>query len=186
MEELSKILDDTRTAMQKSYSHAEDEFSKIRAGKANPSMLDGLMVDYYGNPTPLNQVANVTTPDARTILVQPWEKAMIQHIEKAIIDANLGLTPGNDGNVVRINIPILTEERRKQLVKQLNNEAENARIAIRNIRKDSNEKIKKEQKNGLPEDLAKEGEAKVQTMTDQFSAKINSLAEVKEKEIMTV
>jgi len=186
MEELKTILDDTKANMEKAFKHTEAEFAKIRAGKAMPSMLDGLFVDYYGAPTPLGQAANISTPDARTILVQPWDKSLIGAIEKAITDANLGLNPQNDGTMVRINVPPLTEERRKLLVKNVKNDAEQARVAIRNLRKDSNERIKKSQKDGLPEDMAKDGENKVQQFTDQYIKKIDELCDVKEKEIMTV
>jgi ribosome recycling factor len=186
MEEIKTILDDTKAAMDRSIEHTESDFAKIRAGKAMPNMLDGIMVDYYGAPTPLAQAANVTTPDARTLVIQPWDKSLIGAIEKAITDSNLGLNPQNDGIVVRIIVPPLTEERRKALVKNVKNDAEQAKVTIRNIRKDSNERIKKSQKDGLAEDLAKDGEAKVQVLTDQYIKKIDELMVAKEKEIMTV
>jgi ribosome recycling factor len=186
MEEIKTILDDTKAAMDRSIEHTESDFAKIRAGKAMPNMLDGIMVDYYGAPTPLAQAANVTTPDARTLVIQPWDKSLIGAIEKAITDSNLGLNPQNDGVVVRIIVPPLTEERRKALVKNVKNDAEQAKVTIRNIRKDSNERIKKSQKDGLAEDLAKDGEAKVQVLTDQYIKKIDELMVAKEKEIMTV
>lgn len=186
MEDLKTILDDTKVAMDKCISHTESDFAKIRAGKAMPSMLDGVMVDYYGAPTPLGQAANVTTPDARTLIVQPWDKSLISAIEKAITDSNLGFNPQNDGAVVRIAVPPLTEERRKALVKNVKNDAEQAKVTIRNIRKDSNERLKKSQKDGMPEDVAKDGETKVQTITDQYIKKIDELMAAKEKEIMTV
>jgi len=186
MEEVKNILDDAKNTMEKCISHAIDEYSKIRAGRASSSMIENVMVDYYGNPTPITQVGNISTPDAKSIVIQPWEKSSLQPIEKAIMDSNLGLTPSNDGVVVRINIPALTEERRKQLVKQLNNEAENARIALRSVRKDSNEKLKRAQKEGLAEDDVKDGETKTQNLTDQYIAKLNAITEAKEKEIMTV
>lgn len=186
MEELKTILDDTRAGMDKCFAHAESEFSKIRAGKASPSMLDGIVVDYYGAPTPLAQAANVASPDARTLTIQPWDKGLINAIEKAIKDSNLGLNPQNDGVMIRLNVPPLTEERRKLLVKEVKNEAEQAKITVRNIRKDSNERLKKSQKDGMAEDIAKDGEAKVQVLTDQFIKKIDELTVVKEKEIMTV
>lgn len=185
-EEIKSILDFTRGAMDKAIQHLNVEFSKIRAGKASPSMLDGLLVDYYGAMTPLNQAANVNTPDARTLVIQPWDKKLISGIEKAIMESNLGLNPQNDGEVIRLNVPPLTEERRKQLVKTCKTEAENSKISIRNIRKESNEKVKKLQKDGLAEDLAKDAEASVQQITDQFIARVDEVAAVKEKEIMTV
>ncbi|HYG14656.1 MAG TPA: ribosome recycling factor [Bacteroidia bacterium] len=186
MEDLKTILDDAKNTMDKCIVHTEAEFAKIRAGKAMPNMLDSVSVDYYGAPTPLSQAANISTPDARTIVVQPWDKSLIGAIEKAITDANLGLNPQNDGIVVRINVPPLTEERRKVLVKNVKNDAENARITIRNIRKDANERLKKSQKDGMAEDIAKDGEAKVQVLTDQYIKKIDELFAAKEKEIMTV
>lgn len=186
MEELKTILDDTRASMDKCFAHAESEFSKIRAGKASPSMLDGIVVDYYGAPTPLAQAANVAAPDARTLTIQPWDKGLITAIEKAIKDSNMGLNPQNDGILIRLNVPPLTEERRKLLVKEVKNEAEQAKVTVRNIRKDSNERLKKSQKDGMAEDIAKDGEAKVQVLTDQFIKKIDELTVSKEKEIMTV
>src|SRR5437868_4084167 len=146
MADVSKILSDTETSMNKALNHLEAELTKIRAGKANPTMLDGIMVDYYGNPTPINQVANVTVLDARTISVQPWEKNMLQAIERGITMANIGINPQNDGNIIRLFLPPLTEERRKELVKRCNNEGEHAKVAVRNIRRDSIEAIKKLQK----------------------------------------
>ncbi len=186
MEDLKTILDDTKVAMDKCISHTESDFAKIRAGKAMPAMLDSVVVDYYGAPTPLAQAANVTTPDARTLIVQPWDKSLISAIEKAITDANLGFNPQNDGAVVRIAVPPLTEERRKALVKNVKNDAEQAKVTIRNIRKDSNERLKKAQKDGMPEDVVKDGETKVQNITDQYIKKIDELMAAKEKEIMTV
>ena len=149
-------------------------------------MLEGINVDYYGASTPLNQAANVNSPDARTIVIQPWDKSLIGAIEKAIMESNLGLNPQNDGEVVRLNVPPLTEERRKQLVKTAKTEAENSKIAVRNIRKESNEKVKKLQKDGLAEDMAKDAEASIQQITDQFIARVDEVGVVKEKEIMTV
>jgi ribosome recycling factor len=186
MEEVKTILDETKNSMDKCIQHTEVEFANIRAGKASPSMLDGLSIDYYGAMTPVSQAANITTPDARTIVIQPWDKGLIGAIEKAIIDSNLGLNPQNDGIMVRLNIPPLTEDRRKGLVKTVKAEGENAKVTIRNIRKDGNERIKKAQKDGLAEDLAKDGEAKVQVLTDQYIKKIDELLVIKEKEIMTV
>ena len=170
--------------MIKALSHLSHELTKIRAGKAHPSMLDGLLVNYYGASTPLQQVASVTTPDARTLFVKPWEKGMIQEIEKAIINGNLGLNPQNDGQQVIINIPMLTEERRKQLVKQVGHECEQGRISIRNIRKDTNEQLKKIK--GVSEDDIKNAEDKVQKMTDDSILKVDALMKKKEAEIMTV
>lgn len=180
------IIDETKLQMEKAISHLEAELLKIRAGKANPQMLDGLMVDYYGANTPITQVANINTPDARTIAIQPWEKSMLVAIEKAILASNLGFNPQNDGAMIRITIPPLTEERRKDLVKKAKNEAEAAKVSIRNLRRDANEMVKKAMKEGLPEDLAKEAEAKVQNLTDSFVSKVDKHLEAKEKEIMTV
>ncbi len=172
--------------MKKAISHLEAELQKIRAGKANPALVDSVMVDYYGNMTPLNQIANVSTADARTLIVQPWEKSMLTPIEKAIQVANLGLNPQNDGVVIRINVPALTEERRKELVKKAKAEAEHCKVTLRNARKDGNEAIRKFVKSGVPEDLGKQAEAKIQTLTDNYSAKADKHIESKEKEIMTV
>jgi ribosome recycling factor len=186
MDELNKVLGQMQEQMQRAISHLEAELVKVRAGKANPSMLDSIFVDYYGNNTPLNQVANVNTLDARTLVIQPWEKAMIKPIEKAIIDANLGFAPQNDGQIVRINVPPLSEERRKDLVKKAKAEGENAKVSIRNLRREGNEQIKKIQKTGIPEDLAKDAENRIQKMTDDFIVKVDKHLESKEKEIMTV
>jgi len=185
-EEIQFVLDDAKEQMEKAVSHLEAELVKVRAGKASPTMLEGIMVDYYGNRTPLNQVANVNTADARTLVVQPWEKAMLTPIEKAIQVANLGLNPQNDGVIIRILVPALTEERRKDLVKKAKSEAENAKVSLRTLRKEANEALKKLQKDGTPEDEVKEGEAKVQVLTDTYVAKCDKHLEVKEKEIMTV
>ncbi|MGR6087371.1 MAG: ribosome recycling factor [Arcticibacter sp.] len=185
-EEVKKIQNDAQSLMEKAISHLESELAKIRAGKANPAMLEGIMVDYYGNHTPLNQVANVNTPDARSIVIQPWEKSMLTPIEKAIQAANLGFNPQNDGLLIRIIVPPLTEERRKELVKRSKSEGENARVTVRNIRRDALENVKKQGKNGLPEDVQKDAEAKIQTLTDNFIAKVEKHLESKEKEIMTV
>jgi ribosome recycling factor len=184
--DVKKLLDETRAAMQKALEHFEFELSKIRAGKASAGMLDGVLVDAYGVKSPLVQVGNISTPDARTISIQPWDASLLQPIEKAILAANIGLTPQNDGKIIRLNIPPLTEERRKELVKQTKHEAENCRISIRTVRKEANEKIKKMQKDGLPEDSAKNAETSVQNLTNEFSAKIEKHLEIKEKEIMTV
>ncbi len=186
-EELNFIYDATEEHMQKSLAHLETELKSIRAGKASPNMLSGVMVDYYGNPTPLSQVANVGVRDARTITIQPWEKKMLSHIERAIINSNLGFAPNNNGEMVIINIPPLTEERRKNLVKQAKDEAETAKVSIRNIRKEANNDIKKLEKDKeISEDESKIGHEEIQKMTDKFSKEIEKLLEKKEKDIMTV
>lgn len=180
------IVDDASQQMKKAINHLETELAKIRAGKANPQILDGIFVDYYGASTALNQVANVTVPDARTLSIQPWEKNMLGPIEKAIIASNIGLNPQNDGNYIRLFLPPLTEERRKELVKRVNNEGEQAKVSVRSIRRESIEQIKKEQKDGLSEDVAKDGEARVQGVTDKFIALVDQHCKDKEKEIMTI
>src|SRR5687767_8778217 len=184
MEELELYLDDAKAQMNRALTHVGQELAKIRAGKANPSMLDGIFVSYYGANTPLNQVSSLTTPDARTIFIKPWEKGMIQEIERAIMAANLGLNPQNDGQQVIINIPMLTEERRRQLVKQVGNECEHGKVSVRNIRKETNEELKKVK--GVSEDDVKNAEEKVQKLTDEFITKIDALMKRKETEIMTV
>lgn len=183
---IKKQLTDAKALMEKAIEHCDNELSKIRAGKASPSMLDGVLVDYYGSPTPLSQVGSVNTPDAKTIVIQPWEKTLLGPIEKAIMEANLGVNPQNDGVVIRINVPPLTEERRRDLVKKSKGEAENGKIAIRNIRKDINDKIRKLKAEGVSEDEMKTGEADVQKLVDSYIAKVDQLAEAKEKDIMTV
>lgn len=185
-EDVKFYLDETEEQMSKAISHLEAELIKIRAGKASPQMLDGVYVDYYGAQTPLSQVANVNTADARTLVIQPWEKNMLSLIEKAIQVANLGFNPQNDGTIIRINVPPLTEERRKDLVKRAKAEVEHCKVTLRNARKDGNEAIRKLVKDGMPEDIGKTAEAKIQTLTDTYSAKADKLIEVKEKEIMTV
>jgi ribosome recycling factor len=184
MEEIELYLDEARDLMTKAVNHCSHELTKIRAGKANPSMLDGVQVSYYGTMSPLHQVASITTPDARTIFIKPWEKNMIPEIEKSIMNANLGLNPQNDGQQVIINVPMLTEERRKQLVKQVGQECEQGRVSVRSIRKDTNEQLKKIK--GASEDDVKNAEETVQKMTDEFIAKIDNLMKKKEGEIMTV
>ncbi|WP_312791020.1 ribosome recycling factor [Sphingobacterium sp.] len=187
MNELISIeLDDCKDKMSKAVAHTESELTKIRAGKASPSMLDGISVDYYGSATPLSQVANINTTDARTIVIQPWEKSLINAIEKSITDANLGINPQNDGIVIRLNVPPLTEERRRDLVKKVKEETERGRIGIRNIRKDTNESIKKLKNDGASEDEIKTAEGEVQKLTDAYIVKVDNLAELKEKDIMTV
>ena len=184
MEEIELFIEEAREQMNKSLSHVSNELAKIRAGKASPSMLDGIMVSYYGTMSPLNQVSSITTPEARTIFIKPWEKNLIQEIEKSIMAANIGLTPQNDGQQVIINIPMLTEERRKQLVKQAHSECEQGKVSIRAIRKDINEQLKKIK--GASEDDVKNGEEIVQKTTDEFIGKIDALMRKKEGEIMTV
>lgn len=184
MEEIKLYLDEAKDQMNKALNHLSLELSKIRAGKANPSMLDGLLVSYYGAMSPLSQVSSITTPDARTLFIRPWEKGLIQEIEKAIINANLGLTPQNDGQQVIINIPMLTEERRKQLVKQVSHECEQGKVSIRSIRKETNESLKKIK--GVSEDDVKNAEETVQKLTDDFMLKIDAFLRKKEAEIMTV
>ncbi len=183
---LKTILDSMKDGMDKAIEHAQNEFSKIRAGKAHPSMLDSVKVDYYGNLVPITQVGNINTPDAKSIVVQPWEKNMLQAIEKGIIIANLGFNPSNDGSIIRVILPALTEDRRREIVKKVKAESENAKVGIRNIRKEVNEAIKKIQKEGLPEDEAKTGEANVQKTTDTYIKKIEDLLVIKEAEIMQV
>ena len=185
-DDVKKMLNDTRSLMTKALEHFEFELSKIRAGRANTGMLDGLEVDAYGAKTPIFQVGNISTPDARTLMIQPWDATLVPAIEKAILAANIGITPQNDGKVIRLNIPALTEERRKDLVKQAKHQAENCRISIRTVRKDANEKVKKLQKDGLPEDGSKKAEADIQNITNDFSGKVEKHLELKEKEIMTV
>lgn len=183
---IKNLLDEAKLLMEKAITHTDSELLKIRAGKANPTMLDGLYIDYYGTNTALGQVANINSPDARTLVVQPWEKNLIGAIERAIQEANLGLNPQNDGSLIRINIPALTEERRKDLVKMAKTECEQGKITIRNARKDTNEGFKKLVKDGVAEDDAKTGEAEVQKLTDTYIIKIDKLLEVKEKDILTV
>lgn len=185
-EEVEFILDHCKEKMAAAIEHLEKELVHIRAGKASPAMLDGVHVEYYGSQTPLNQVSNVSTPDARTIAVQPWEKNLIPQIEKAILNANLGFNPDNNGEIIRINIPVLTEERRRGLVKQAHQEGENAKVSVRGARKDSNDSLKKLLKEGLSEDIEKDAEAEVQRLTDEFGKKIDALVEAKEEDIMTI
>jgi ribosome recycling factor len=172
--------------MQKATDHLEHELARLRAGRATPVLLDGITVDYYGVNSPLAQVSNINTPDPKTILIQPWEKTMLGTIEKAIMAANIGLTPMNNGEVIRINVPPLTEERRHQLVKQVRNEGETAKISIRNSRKWANDELKQLLKNGLPEDLEKDAVENVQEMTAEFTAKVDKIITLKEKDVMTV
>jgi ribosome recycling factor len=185
-DDLMKILANASALMKKAIDHLEAELVKIRAGKANPNMVDGIMADYYGNPTPINQVANITSLDARTLSIQPWEKNMLQAIERAIIAANIGINPQNDGNVIRLFLPPLTEERRKELVKKCNAEGEHAKVSVRNIRRDAIEHIKKLQKEGVSEDDCKDAEKEAQDTTDKFIALVEKHLTAKEKEIMSV
>lgn len=185
-EELDFILESTEEGMRNSVAHLEKEFVNIRAGKATPAMLGGVFVDYYGSATPLTQVSNINTPDARTITVQPWEKNMLQPIEKAIQIANLGFNPMNNGDQIIISVPPLTEERRRDLVKQAKTYAEDAKVGIRNVRKDSNTEIKKLEKNGLSEDVCKGAEEEVQNLTNSYIKKIDEHLALKEAEIMKV
>tara|TARA_Y100000996_G_scaffold415128_1_gene408349 strand:- start:8644 stop:9204 length:561 start_codon:yes stop_codon:yes gene_type:complete len=186
MEEIDLILEDTKERMEKSIQFLISELKKIRAGKATPSMLDSVMVDYYGSPTPILQVASITTPDSRTLFVKPWEKTIIQDIEKAIVSSDLGLNPQNDGENVIINIPPLTEERRLILVKQIKGEGEKGKISIRSVRKESNEMIKKLSNEGISEDSIKDGENEIQKITDSKINKIDEIIRSKETEITTI
>ena len=185
-EDISQIVSSMEDHMNKAITHLETELTKIRAGKAHPQILDGIVVDYYGNPTPINQVGNISVMDARTLSIQPWEKNMLQPIERAIIAANIGINPQNDGNQIRLFLPPLTEERRKELVKKCQGEGEHSKVAIRNIRRDALEHIKKLQKNGLSEDIAKDTEANIQDITNKFISAVDKHLSSKEKEIMAV
>ncbi|MBC7629387.1 ribosome recycling factor [Ferruginibacter sp.] len=185
-EELEMVKLDTESTMKRAIAHLETELIKIRAGKANPNMLDGIVADYYGSPTPIAQIANISVLDVRTISVQPWEKNMLQPIERAIIASNIGINPQNDGNSIRLFLPPLTEERRRELVKRCYGEGENGKVSIRNIRRDAIEQIKKLQKDGLSEDAAKDAEADIQEKTNRFILLIEKHLEAKEKEIMVV
>ncbi len=185
-EQLKSLLDAAAGKMERALAFFQEEMVAVRAGKATPGVLNSVMVDYYGSQVPVSQVASVNIPDARTILVQPWEKKLIPVIEKAIMVANIGLTPSNNGEHIRLNIPPLTEERRKELVKQVRAEAETARVSLRNARRDAVEGFKKAQKDGMPEDMAKDGEDEAQKLTDRYSKKLDTLVTEKEHEIMTV
>lgn len=185
-DDLAFILEDAQDSMKKAINHLESELIKIRAGKASPQMLEGLSVDYYGSPTALNQVGNVSVMDARTLTITPWEKNMLQPIERAIIAANLGVTPQNDGNIIRLFMPPLTEERRKEFVKRANGEGEQSKVAVRSIRRESIEQIKKLQKDGLSEDEAKDAEKSIQELTDKFISLVEKHLASKEKEIMSI
>lgn len=185
-EEIDFILDSTEESMQGSIAHLEKEFLNIRAGKASPAMLGSVFVDYYGAQTPLTQVANLNVPDARTITIQPYEKSMLHPIEKAIMVANIGFNPMNNGDVIIISVPPLTEDRRRDLAKQAKAEAEDAKIGIRNVRKEANNEIKKLEKEGTSEDICKKAEEEVQNLTNSFIKKVDELLVVKDAEIMKV
>lgn len=185
-EEVEMILMETEEKMVRTLKHLQSELTKIRAGRAQVGMLDGIVVPYYGTMTPLNQLANINTPDARTLAIQPWEKNMIQAIEKSILDSNIGLTPMNNGEIIRINVPMLTEERRRELVKRVKNEGETSKVGTRNIRREGNEQLKKLIKEGLSEDAEKDAEEEVQKLTDQYIKKIDETIDQKEQEIMTI
>ena len=183
---LSDQLEESKLLMEESIEHLERELVKVRTGKASPAMLNGIKVSYYGVPTPINQTANISAEDSRTITIQPFDKSNLQAIEKSIFEANLGVTPQNDGQLIRINIPPLTEERRRQLAKVVKSEGEEAKISIRNVRREAMESIKKEVKEGYPEDAGKRMEEKVQDWTDGFIKKIDTIVSNKEKEVMTI
>lgn len=185
-EEVQMVFEMAKEKMDGALEHLENELNRIRAGKANIHILDGIVVDYYGTMTPLNQVSNVSTPDAKTIMIQPWEKTMIDPIEKALMNSNVGITPVNNGEVIRLIIPQLTEERRRDLVKLVKSEGENARVSIRNSRRDANEEYKQMQKDGLSEDEAKDAEAEIQKLTDEYNGKVEEIVTSKEDDIMTI
>lgn len=186
IEKAKEILDGAKEKMSDAVKFLEEDLKTYRAGKANPLVFNNIMVDYYGSETPVPQVASVTTPDAKTIAIQPWEKKMIPVIEKAIMDANIGLTPQNNGETIRCTVPPLTEERRKELIKKVKTAGENSKIVIRNARRDAIEALKKAQKDGLPEDVQKDYEQNVQKETDAFVKKVDDLCAAKEKEVLTV
>ena len=186
MKEVKEILGEAEEAMEMAIMYLDEQFAHIRAGKANTRILDGIRVDSYGSMVPINNVAAVTTPDARTIAIKPWDKSMFRVIEKAIMDSEIGITPENNGEIIRLGIPPLTEERRKQLAKQCGKEMETAKVSIRNARRDGLNDLKKSQKDGLPEDAEKNGEAKLQKIHDKYVKKVEEMMAAKEKEIMTV
>ncbi|MFO8234526.1 MAG: ribosome recycling factor [Bacteroidales bacterium] len=185
-EEVQAVIKEAESKMKKAVDYLSDELARIRAGKANPRILDGVYVDYYGTNTPLYQLANIGTPDAKTITIQPWDKSVLNNVEKAIMDSDLGLNPQNDGELIRLNIPPLTEERRKDLVKKVHAEGENAKVSVRNARREANDQLKKLKNEGIPEDETKRGEDEVQKLTDEYGKKVEDTVEAKEKEIMTV
>ena len=186
IEKAQAVIDAAQEKMQGSVTYLEEDLKTYRAGKANPAVFNNVVVNYYGTMTPIPQVASIATPDARTMLIQPWDRTLLKPVEKAIMDANLGFTPQNNGEVIRINIPAITEERRKELVKKARTAGENAKVAVRNARRDAIESLKKLQKEGLPEDSEKDFEVEVQKLTDNFSKKVEEILAAKEKEIMTV
>ena len=186
MTDVKVYLDEAEEKMQMAEMYLDEQLSRIRAGKANVHILDGIRVDSYGSMVPLNQVAAITTPDARSITIKPWDKTMFRKIEKAIMDSEVGITPENNGEIIRLGIPPLTEERRKQLAKQCSKEGETAKISVRNARRDGIDMLKKAQKEGLPEDAQKDAEAKLQKIHDKYIKKIEDILAAKEKEIMTV
>jgi ribosome recycling factor len=185
-EDLDFAYEEAEEKMGNAIAHLERELMKLRAGKANPQMLDSVMVDYYGTQTKLSQVSNINTPDPRSIVIQPWEKSMIAPIEKAILAANLGFNPQNDGTLVRVAVPPLTEERRRDLVKKVKAEAESTRVSIRNVRREAIEAGKKLEKDGVPEDLVKKFESNIQELTNTYTGKIDKVVEAKEADIMTI
>ena len=185
-EEIQLHLDEAKELMQKAVEHTQQELAKIRAGKAMPNMLDGIMVEYYGTPTPIQQVSSINTPDARTLIIKPFERNLLNEVQRAITNSDLGLTPQNDGEVIRLSIPPLTEERRQNLVKQVKAEIEHGKISIRNIRKDTNNAIGKLKNEGVSEDDIKRGEDQVQALTNKYTEKLDELFAKKEKEILTV
>ena len=185
-EDISDIVTTADDHMKKAITHLETELVKIRAGKATPQILDGIVVDYYGSPTPINQVGNINVMDARTLSIQPWEKNMLHPIEKSILQANIGITPQNDGNQIRLFLPPLTEERRKELFKKASAEGEHSKVAIRNIRRDALEEIKRLQKDGLSKDLASDAEDSIQETTNKYIALVDKHLAAKEKEMMAV
>jgi ribosome recycling factor len=186
MEEIEFYLDAAKETMEGAIKHLAIELNKIRAGKASPAMLDGLQAEYYGVPTPLSNMASITTPDARTIAIKPFEKKLIGEIEKAIRNSNLGLSPTNDGDLIRLNIPPLTEERRRDLIKKVKVEIETAKVNVRNVRQDANNSIKKLKADGVSEDAIKDGEERVQKLTDGYISKIDQIFTTKEADVMTV
>ena len=186
MEDIQSILSNTKDAMEKAMQHLEKELLKIRAGKASPLMLDGVIVDYYGTPTPIAQVGSITSPDPRTLVIQPWDKSILPTIERAIINANLGFSPGNDGDIIRINVPTPTEERRKELVKQAKAEGEHSRVGIRGARHDGLNHVKNLVKDGMSEDEGKRADEQIENMSKSYNNKVDDILKSKEAEVMTV
>ncbi len=186
MEEIEIYLESAQETMDGALKHLAIELNKIRAGKASPQMLDGIQVDYYGSPSPLQNVASVSTPDTRTLVIKPFEKRLIADIEKAIRNSNIGLSPNNDGEIIRLSVPPLTEERRHEMVKRVKQEVETAKVNVRNVRQDANNSIRKLTKEGVSEDQVKNGEARVQELTDEHTNKIDKIFDAKEKDIMEV